>query len=41
MTPLGWIFMSASLAFVWGLAIWCYQKVLNAPPRSEDDQDGG
>jgi hypothetical protein len=28
MTIGGWIFMSLSLAFVWGLAIWCYRKVL-------------
>ena len=40
MTPLGWIFMSASLAFVWGLAIWCYRKVLSAPPPSSGDGDG-
>jgi hypothetical protein len=28
MTIGGWIFMSLSLAFVWGLAAWCYRKVL-------------
>lgn len=27
MTPLGWIFLLASLGFVWGLAIWCFYKV--------------
>jgi hypothetical protein len=31
MTPLGWTFLVASLAFVWGLTIWCYGKVLAAP----------
>jgi len=24
----GWIFLTCSLAFVWGLAAWCYAKVL-------------
>ncbi len=28
MTPLGWIFLLVSLAFVWGLTIWCFYKVL-------------
>ena len=27
MTILGWIALIASLAFVWGLAGWCYYKV--------------
>jgi hypothetical protein len=31
MTPLGWIFMTISLAFVWGLTGWCFYKVLTAP----------
>jgi len=31
MTPLGWIFMCCSLAFVWSLAIWCYRRVLGTP----------
>ena len=31
MEPLGWIFMIASLSFVWGLTIWCFYRVLNAP----------
>lgn len=31
MTTLGWIFMIASLSFVWGLVLWCYKKVLSAP----------
>jgi hypothetical protein len=35
MTTLGLVFMIASLAFVWGLAIWCFRKVLTAPPDGE------
>jgi hypothetical protein len=27
MTVLGWTFLIVSLAFVWGLTIWCYYKV--------------
>jgi len=27
MTLGGWVFLLISLAFVWGLAIWCYYKV--------------
>jgi len=28
MTPLGWVFLFCSMAFVWGLASWCYYQVL-------------
>lgn len=28
MTTAGWIFMTVSLVFVWGLAGWCYRRVL-------------
>jgi hypothetical protein len=28
MTTGGWIFMTVSLVFVWGLAVWCYRRVL-------------
>ncbi len=28
MTLGGWCFMILSLGFVWGLALWCYAKVL-------------
>jgi len=28
MTVLGWIFLFVSVAFVWGLTIWCFYKVL-------------
>jgi hypothetical protein len=31
MTALGWIFLTLSMAFVWGLTIWCYAKLLRAP----------
>jgi hypothetical protein len=36
MTALGWIFLASSLAFVWGLAGYCYYRVLTAPPPPED-----
>jgi hypothetical protein len=40
MTPLGWLFLILSLAFVWGLTIWCYVKILNLPtPPPEELQD--
>lgn len=28
LNALGWVFMLASLAFVWGLAIYCYKRLL-------------
>jgi hypothetical protein len=28
MTTLGWIFLTVSMAFVWGLTGWCFYKVL-------------
>lgn len=31
MTIMGWLFMAGSLAFVWGLTLWCFRKVLTAP----------
>jgi hypothetical protein len=31
MTLFGLLFMLFSLAFVWGLAFWCFRKVLTAP----------
>ncbi|HEX6881953.1 MAG TPA: hypothetical protein VF530_01155 [Planctomycetota bacterium] len=37
MTAAGWIFMLCSLAFVWGLTLWCYRKILTAPePPAEE-----
>lgn len=35
MTTGGWIFLGASLAFVWGLTIWCYVRVLTGGPRKD------
>jgi hypothetical protein len=29
----GWIMLLGSTAFVWSLTIWCYYKVLTAPPE--------
>ena len=29
MTLLGWLFLIASLTFVWSLTLWCYAKVLS------------
>lgn len=37
MTTAGWIFMIASLTFVWGIAIWCYGRMIFGPLP----QDGG
>lgn len=31
MTTAGTVFMILSLTFVWGLAIWCYRKILSGP----------
>jgi hypothetical protein len=28
MAPMGWIFLIVSVAFVWGLVIWCFYRVL-------------
>ncbi len=39
MTPLGWVFLLASTAFVWGLTIWCFYKVLTAPREIEKPPD--
>ena len=35
MTPLGWIFLILSTAFVWGLTGWCFYKVLTLPPEHD------
>ena len=29
MTLGGWIFMTLSVGFVWGLALWCFRRVLS------------
>jgi hypothetical protein len=36
MTLLGWIFLITSLAFVWGLTLWCFYKILTLPPVERD-----
>jgi hypothetical protein len=36
MNPYGWVFLIASLAFVWGLTIWCFYRVLTAPAEDGD-----
>jgi hypothetical protein len=35
MTTLGWLFLTASMIFVWGLSGYCYYRVLTAPPAEE------
>lgn len=36
MTPAGWIFLIASLAFVWSLALWCFYRVLSIKEEPPD-----
>ena len=36
MTAGGWVLLIVSLSFVWGLAIWCYWKILSVPDATED-----
>ena len=36
MKPLGWISLIMSLAFVWGLAGWCYYKIFTVDHRKND-----
>ena len=33
MTIGGWIFLCVSNSLVWGLTLWCFYRVLSAPPR--------
>ena len=35
MTIGGWILLIVSLSFVWGLAGWCYWKILTTPDNNE------
>jgi hypothetical protein len=35
MRPGGWLTLVLSLALVWGLALWCYYRVLTSPPEEE------
>ena len=37
MTIGGWILLIGSLGFVWGLAGWCYWKILTTPEHSSED----
>ena len=39
MTPLGWIFMTISLLFVWSLTAWCFYKVLTAPRETDESPE--
>lgn len=46
MTTGGWLFMLGSLAFVWGLAIWCVHRWLASPdaagsPEPDERRDDG
>ena len=41
MNSWGWMFMSCSLALVWGATIWAYARLLSAPPEKQDNQDQG
>jgi len=36
MTTGGWTIMLLSLACVWGLALWCYYRVLSVPADGMD-----
>ncbi len=35
MTASGWIFMWGSLVFVWGLAAWCFFKVMTTDGKRD------
>ncbi len=41
MTVLGWVFLITSLACVWGLAAWCFYKVLSLEPSRSDEPPRG
>jgi hypothetical protein len=36
MTPLGWLFLTVSLAFVWILTLWCFFRVLSIREEPPD-----
>lgn len=38
MTMLGWMFLIASVSFVWVLTGWCFYKVLTLPPEVPPDE---
>jgi hypothetical protein len=33
MSPLGWVFLLGSVGFVVILTVWCFYRVLTAPPE--------
>ena len=33
MAPLGWVFLLVSVGFVVTLVVWCFYRVLTAPPQ--------
>jgi hypothetical protein len=35
----GWLFMSGSLALVWGATIWAYYRLVSSPPEKPRDRD--
>ncbi len=39
MTTLGWVFLIASLTFVWGLTGYCFYRVMTAPGEIERPPD--
>jgi hypothetical protein len=39
LTAGGWAFMLLSVAFVWGLVIFCYRRVLAAPKETSESPD--
>ena len=41
MTAAGIAFLSCSLLFVWGLAGYCFYRVLTAPSQADDEDGAG
>ena len=39
MNSWGWLFMSCSLALVWGVTIWAYSRLLGSPPEKPRDRE--
>ncbi len=39
MTSGGWFFLGISLAFVWGLTIWCFGRVIKGGAKIEPPPD--
>ncbi len=39
MTAGGWIFMFVSLGIVWGLAAWCWRRVLTSSGTSGNSSE--